>query len=179
MQQPLIKLIKYKDLFEVEMEDYYHILGINQEADLKEIRKAYLKKIKEIHPDRSDRLDTDKETVLLNEAYNTLKNKREEYDKSLNLTGEKIFYNAATSYYTPSLYNEIKSETKYKRLIIFLWVILGFILALTVSTYLSLRNIESTNIQENGIFPEEIRPREQKNFNVFPPKQENEVLREI
>lgn len=61
------------------MKDYYAILGVKENADDKTIKKAYHTLCKLYHPDKGG----DKEKMqLVNEAYNTLKNKslRKKYD---------------------------------------------------------------------------------------------------
>lgn len=70
-------------------ENYYEILGIAQSATQEEIRKAYLDKMKENHPDKHQDDKTYKEkSQLINEAYATLKDpkKREKYDKTIRFT---------------------------------------------------------------------------------------------
>lgn len=69
--------------------NYYEILGITQSATQEEIRKAYLNKMKENHPDmnKDDPAYTEK-SKLINEAYATLKDpkKRKEYDNTIRFT---------------------------------------------------------------------------------------------
>lgn len=69
--------------------NYYEILGITQSATQEEIRKAYLNKMKENHPDmnKDDPAYTEK-SKLINEAYATLKDskKRKEYDSTIRFT---------------------------------------------------------------------------------------------
>ena len=69
--------------------NYYEILGITQSATQEEIRKAYLNKMKENHPDMHQDDKTYKEkSQLINEAYATLKDpkKRKEYDNTIRFT---------------------------------------------------------------------------------------------
>ena len=63
--------------------NYYEILGIDYGASDVEIRKAYLKLIKQYHPDVYHGEDAEEKTRIINEAYETLINpqKRQEYDK--------------------------------------------------------------------------------------------------
>lgn len=70
-------------------ENYYEILGIAQSATQEEIRKAYLNKMKDNHPDMHQDDKTYKEkSQLINEAYATLKNpeKRKQYDSTIRFT---------------------------------------------------------------------------------------------
>jgi molecular chaperone DnaJ len=65
------------------MKDYYQVLGVNQNADQKEIKKKYRSLAQKYHPDKNqgnnEAADKFKE---INEAYNTLsdKKKRSDYD---------------------------------------------------------------------------------------------------
>ena len=69
------------------MINYYKELGINKNADLQEIKSAYLKQLKKYHPDvyDGDEIFAQEKTAILNECYNTLKDDklRSEYDKKL------------------------------------------------------------------------------------------------
>jgi curved DNA-binding protein CbpA len=85
---------KYKSTIDREGIDYYAILGVKANADVKQIKRAYHKRLRKYHPDYvKDK--TDKDSVkknkekykLINEAYNVLKDelKRKAYD-----TGKKF-----------------------------------------------------------------------------------------
>lgn len=65
------------------LQDYYSLLGVNWLASEEEIRKAYLKRMHEVHPDRVDRSKheaawkrANQEAAKLNEAYNILSDPR-------------------------------------------------------------------------------------------------------
>ncbi|MDP6155670.1 MAG: J domain-containing protein [Candidatus Thermoplasmatota archaeon] len=66
-----------------EGEDFYSLIGVEKDAEFSSMRKAYRKKISELHPDRH--ADSDEETRTtaednaksLNRAYNTLKRSQE------------------------------------------------------------------------------------------------------
>uniref|UniRef100_A0A7C4XLI1 J domain-containing protein n=1 Tax=candidate division WOR-3 bacterium TaxID=2052148 RepID=A0A7C4XLI1_UNCW3 len=79
------------------MENYYFLLGIYPGASNEEIRKAYLRKIKELHPDRFNDPDekekATREFALINEAYRILSdpNKRQEFEKTISTPPRKIF----------------------------------------------------------------------------------------
>lgn len=63
--------------------NFYEILGIDEDADIAEIKMAYRKLAKKYHPDVNKRDPKAKEKFLrIKEAYETLKdpNKRKEYD---------------------------------------------------------------------------------------------------
>ena len=61
--------------------DYYNLLGISLFASDEEIRTAYLKKIKEYHPDtyKGNQKEAENITANLNLAYSILKDKEKKY----------------------------------------------------------------------------------------------------
>ncbi|AZQ62383.1 J domain-containing protein [Flammeovirga pectinis] len=84
------------------MSDFYNILGVNKQADKRQIKKAYLSLAKKYHPDvaGNDPLNEDK-FKLINEAYNTLSDdsKKFHYDQG-SIFSSTNFYN--TTQTTPS-----------------------------------------------------------------------------
>lgn len=75
------------------MEDktYYEILGISPKCTLDEIKVAYRKLIKNVHPDKCNDETDIRHVKLINKAYEILKNpfKRNEYDNSLKIMKKK------------------------------------------------------------------------------------------
>ncbi len=63
--------------------DYYEVLGVERDADARTIKRAFLKKAREVHPDVSDDPDAEMKFKEVNEAYSVLSDeqKRENYDR--------------------------------------------------------------------------------------------------
>ena len=63
--------------------DYYAILGVDRDADQRSIKRAFLKKAREVHPDVSDDPQAEEKFKELNEAYSVLSDeqKRANYDR--------------------------------------------------------------------------------------------------
>lgn len=67
----------------MQFKDYYKILGVNENADLKEIKKVYRKLAVKYHPDKNSEPGGEDKFKEVVEAYEVLKNeaKRAEYDE--------------------------------------------------------------------------------------------------
>jgi len=67
----------------MEFKDYYAILGVTPEAELKDIKAAYRKLARQYHPDVSDHADAEQKFKEVAEAWQVLKDpdKRAEYDQ--------------------------------------------------------------------------------------------------
>lgn len=65
------------------MADYYEILGVSKDADKSEIKSAFRKKARELHPDVNKAPDAEERFKELGKAYETLSddNKRATYDR--------------------------------------------------------------------------------------------------
>ncbi|MFC6204420.1 MULTISPECIES: DnaJ C-terminal domain-containing protein [Psychrobacter] len=66
--------------------NYYEILGVKKDATDADIKKRYRKLVREYHPDVSKDPDADSKIAVINNAYETIrdKDKRAEYDAMLN-----------------------------------------------------------------------------------------------
>lgn len=51
--------------------DYYKVLGVSRDADIKTIKKAYRQKARDAHPDKGG---TEEKMAVINEAYEVLSN---------------------------------------------------------------------------------------------------------
>lgn len=75
------------------MKNYYEELGVEKNADISEIKKAYLSLLKKYHPDlyQGDKNYAQAQTQKLNMIYNVLKdeNQRKIYDESAGLSTPK------------------------------------------------------------------------------------------
>lgn len=96
---------------------YYDILGVSQKATLDQIKEAYRRKAKEIHPDlNKSKKDANEKMVWLNKAFQTLSDpvKRIEYDlklENLNSSYNKS-YNQNHSYQQQhQTYNSYQNKT--------------------------------------------------------------------
>lgn len=67
----------------MEFKDYYKILGVPEDADLKEIKKAYRKLALKFHPDMNAEAGAEEKFKEVAEAYEVIKdeNRRAEYDE--------------------------------------------------------------------------------------------------
>lgn len=73
------------------MSNYYLALGIDKDADLNKIKKAYRVYCKKYHPDTATSSQK-KNFLQIQEAYDTLSNmdKRKEYDRRLKYSGRQV-----------------------------------------------------------------------------------------
>ena len=67
----------------MEFKDYYKILGVDENADLKAVKTAYRKLARKYHPDVSEHADAEKKFKEVAEAYEVLSDeqKRNEYEQ--------------------------------------------------------------------------------------------------
>jgi curved DNA-binding protein len=68
---------------QMEFKDYYQILGVSEDAELKEIKKAYRKLALKFHPDMNPEPGAEEKFKEVAEAYEVIKNenRRAEYDE--------------------------------------------------------------------------------------------------
>ena len=76
------------------MKNYYEELGVASNADIAEIKKAYLALLKKYHPDlyKGDKNYAEAQTQKLNIIYNVLKDEqqRKKYDTSVGLVKQNV-----------------------------------------------------------------------------------------
>jgi uncharacterized membrane protein YkvA (DUF1232 family) len=92
------------------IQNYYGVLGVRRNAGADEIRRAYIEKIKQWHPDTNAERTAEAEemTKILNAAYATLNDpvQRKQYDRTLRFTGNRNFGKAV---------NERAFRSKFKK----------------------------------------------------------------
>lgn len=138
----------------LKMATYYQILGLRMNASSEEIKKAYRKRARELHPDTNDAEDAHERFVELNEAYQVLLNQKsgnykrnykearqrkaqaqhetyEEYVKRKRKEARARAAKAAKMKYDEFIQSSLyRSAIKVMRLIDYVYVILGCFIAL-------------------------------------------------
>lgn len=76
------------------MADYYALLGLSEDASEEEVRKAYRRLAKQLHPDVNPSKDANARFVLIQQAYEALidQEKRFKYDQKTKTTTDPFIY---------------------------------------------------------------------------------------
>jgi DnaJ-class molecular chaperone len=97
--------------------DYYIVLGVSREADLKKIKEAYRKIAKQYHPDMTRTKESVKKFIEIKEAFETLgdEEKRKRYDEGLRRENEPIAINRRPDIveFRRSFFNEMEPFYTY------------------------------------------------------------------
>jgi DnaJ-domain-containing protein 1 len=108
-----------------EDSDYYELLGISRNADTADIKKAFRKKVIEVHPDTSDQMDASgEEFIHLQAAYHILSDPvlRQQYDENLrdvNLWKERVQQSREFRELNPSFFHHIKEGSPARNKIVY------------------------------------------------------------
>jgi hypothetical protein len=104
------------------MSSYYDVLGVGVDADVEDVRRAYLRKAQQLHPDRfagspePERRRAETEMKVLNEAWNTLKSAegRRRYDIEHGLVAADLDdgHLGAGSIWDESLWDDAEAPTR-------------------------------------------------------------------
>ena len=75
------------------MADHYDVLGVSRDASIDEIKKAYRKKARQLHPDVNPGAEASEEFKLVTHAYDVLSNEdaRRKYDSGGDAFGGQNF----------------------------------------------------------------------------------------
>ena len=148
----------------MNLQDYYRILGIKQNATDDEIKKAYRRKAMEYHPDRNSSPDSQEMFIRVTEAYEYLMS----HPYRRNITEEEIMrnYQAWIDYrreearrraeaYAKASYSEFRKSPVYRSTtvidgtIVFLGLILAtMVIVTTVYGYIYRMRIADTPKEE-------------------------------
>lgn len=168
------------------MKDYYKILDIKKEASGVEIKKAYREKAKKSHPDTRDAEDSSVKMKDLNEAYNILNDEfsKKQYDLRYPFYFEddnKVFYENVTTANTPrSYYEEWKEDAQYRKIMLYLWILLGVVISMAVSLFFAFSALEANNSDSTPpAAPKDIKPDNLSPREIYEPYVPEEKIKEI
>ena len=144
-----------------DQSDYYEVLGISRNADTVDIKKAFRKKVIEVHPDTSDQMGASSaEFINLQAAYQILSDPvlRQQYDENLrdvNLWKERIQQNPEFRGLNPAFSHPIKDGPPRRNKIVY--QLGGLFLFLIIMVF-----VFDFLYQQNSIFDGDQFPKQQQ-----------------
>ena len=96
------------------MENYYKVLGVDKDASIEEIKKAYLSQLKKYHPDvyRGDENFAQEKTAQLNIIYQTLKDEEKRKKYNVSVFGEEKVESVKSEEKDPGIFADLIRRIK-------------------------------------------------------------------
>ncbi|WP_052476252.1 DnaJ domain-containing protein [Cohnella kolymensis] len=128
--------------------DYYQVLGISKVATTDEIKKAFKKKAKELHPDVGG---SDRDFIRIKLAYDILSNpkSRYEYDELINLNNQEVKNSQSSQRQTMHQQDSESDQVKRAPFVIFHWKAYLTVLGTVILLLLVVRFLQNPTTDES------------------------------